>query len=372
MKKNLLNSVKTVLFGGVAFLAVGLLPTSCTNSGKEQKTGFTISGVVVGGATGDSVFLEIIKDGELQVVDKTALADSTFFFTGRQDSLAVYYLSCVTSSAAFSTPIFVENAEISVRLEDVNEVITGTQANDAYQEVRGKINDVRRRMLALDADTSLTDEDREAKETALDDEYAAVLLEGQNKNITNLVGIFMFKQRFGENTLGQNQKLFKQIPEQYLSDPELQGIKKMLENQESTNVDSPFTDLTLQTPEGKEVKLSDFVGKGKPVLVDFWASWCGPCRSSMPELVELYAKYKGKFEIVGISLDENKDAWTKAIKDLRITWPQMSDLKGWGSVASTTYGVNAIPHTMLINKDGIIVARELHGDRLEESLVKLF
>ena len=98
----------------------------------------------------------------------------------------------------------------------------------------------------------------------------------------------------------------------------------------ATAVGQKFTDFEMQTPEGKTVKLSDYVGKGKVVLVDFWASWCGPCRREMPNLVEAYAKYKNKnFEIVGVSLDQSADAWKEAIKKLNITWPQMSDLKYW-------------------------------------------
>lgn len=370
MKSNLFSSAKITLLSGVALLALALLPTACS---KEQKSGYTVSGVVVGGTSQDTIYIEEVNNGISKIINKVALTDSTFTLTGKQDSLAVYYLSCVTERDEFSTPIFLENANIKVRLEDFNESITGTEYNDAYQQVRGRINDVRYRMVTLDNDTTRTKEEKAPTAQAQDDEYDAIFLEGQYKNITNPVGIYLFKMKVYENTIADNQKLMKLIPEQYIEqDIELQGIKKMLERQEITGVDRPFTDLTLKTPEGHEVKLSDFVGKGKPVLVDFWASWCGPCRRSMPELVELYAKYKGKFELVGISLDENNQAWIDAIKQLGITWPQMSDLQGWKSIAATTYGVNLIPHTILINKDGMIVGRDLHGENLEENLINLF
>lgn len=367
--KNLLHSTKSTVLAGVALLTMALLPTACS---EEKQATYTISGVVVGGTSSDSIYLEIMERGELKLVQKTALTDSTFSFRGTQDSLAVYYISCVTEKDAFSTPIFVENADIRVRLEDVNEVITGTPANDAYQEIRGQINDVRRRMFALSADTTLTEALREERFIELEDEYDRTYKEGLKKNITNPVGIFLFKQKHFENTLAENQALYKQIPEQYLNDIELQGLKKMLENQETTNISQPFTDLELQDMQGKTVKLSDFVGKGKPVLIDFWASWCGPCRQAMPELVELYRKHKGKFELIGISLDDDQDAWDRATNKLGITWPQMSDLKGWESVAAITYGINSIPHTILIDKEGKIVARELHGESLETQLVALF
>ena len=110
------------------------------------------------------------------------------------------------------------------------------------------------------------------------------------------------------------------------------------------------------------------VGKGKLVLVDFWASWCGPCRQAMPDLIKVYTDYKGKLEIVGVSLDENPGAWKKAIARLGITWPQMSDNKGWASPAAMQYGVHSIPHTLLIDNDGTIIGRNLHGEELTDKL----
>lgn len=139
----------------------------------------------------------------------------------------------------------------------------------------------------------------------------------------------------------------------------------------ATAVGQKFTDFEMQTPEGKTVKLSDYVGKGKVVLVDFWASWCGPCRREMPNLVEAYAKYKNKnFEIVGVSLDQSADAWKEAIKKLNITWPQISDLKYWNCEGAQLYAVSSIPHTVLIDGEGTILARGLHGDELQEKIAE--
>ena len=113
-------------------------------------------------------------------------------------------------------------------------------------------------------------------------------------------------------------------------------------------------------------------GKGKVVLVDFWASWCGPCRREMPNLVETYAKYKGKnFEIVGVSLDQDGAAWKEAIKKLDMTWPQMSDLKFWQSEGAQLYAVNSIPHTVLIDGEGTIIARGLHGEELQAKIAEV-
>ena len=147
---------------------------------------------------------------------------------------------------------------------------------------------------------------------------------------------------------------------------------KRNEKLEATAIDQQFTDLKGKTPEGKEIALSDYAGKGEYVLVDFWASWCPPCRKDMPYLVEAYAKYKNKgFEIVGVSLDENVADWQNMIKKLKVTWPQMSDLKGWNSELSGAYGVASIPHTVLIDKEGKIIAKYIKGEELIPTLQEL-
>ena len=139
-----------------------------------------------------------------------------------------------------------------------------------------------------------------------------------------------------------------------------------------TAIGQPFPDIKLKTPDDKPISISDYAGKGKYVLLDFWAAWCGPCRNENPRVVELYKRYKDKgFEIIGISLDQTKEAWIKAISDDQLTWPQMSDLNYWNSAAAKLYSVSSIPHTILLDKDGKILAKNLRGEALVAKLTEL-
>ncbi len=129
-------------------------------------------------------------------------------------------------------------------------------------------------------------------------------------------------------------------------------------------------DIELPDTEGKPVRLSAL--RGKYVLLDFWAAWCGPCRYENPNIVEVFQKYKNKgFTVYGISLDEDRDKWLKAIDKDRLTWTNVSDLKGWNNVAAKAYGVNAIPKNFLLDKEGRIIAKNLRGKALEKKLKEL-
>ena len=147
--------------------------------------------------------------------------------------------------------------------------------------------------------------------------------------------------------------------------------------QEGTNVGDKAKDIVLMSVDGKEMKMSSI--KGKVVLLDFWASWCGPCRMENPNLVKSYEKYKdlkyktGKgFEVYSVSLDKNKEAWVAAIAKDKLVWQyHVSDLKGWQSAAGALYGVSFIPQNFLIDGNGVIVAKNLRGEELDKALDKL-
>ena len=130
-------------------------------------------------------------------------------------------------------------------------------------------------------------------------------------------------------------------------------------------------DITLSTPEGKLLSLSSL--KGKVVLIDFWASWCRPCRAENPNVVKLYNKYKSKgFDVLGVSLDKSKDSWIQAIKQDGLSWNHISDLGHWQSSVVPLYNIEGIPQTYLVDKEGVIIGKNLRGEELESKLAELF
>jgi len=149
------------------------------------------------------------------------------------------------------------------------------------------------------------------------------------------------------------------------------ALEQQINNAKALQTGGLAPDFTAKTPEGEEMSLSDL--KGQYVLIDFWASWCGPCRRENPKVVKLYEKYHDKgFEILGVSLDNNKSKWAAAIEKDGLEWPHISDLKGWQSGPAKIYGVRSIPSTVLLDKEGKILVRNLRAHQLKGELEKIF
>ena len=357
-----------------------LLAAAAVMAACSDNKGYTVTGTVEGAADGDTVYLKKAEGRQLVSLDSTVITNGTFTFKGIQDTVANRY---ITYAAQDKEPLlidfFLENGQININLTRNNDSATGTPNNDIYQAIRTQLNDLNGQIMAIydviATDSTLTEEQSNAKGKeieALQDKSVNVLKDAISQNITNAVGVHLLKQNFYYMDVEELDPLMPQIPATYDNDEAIIKIKANVEKMKATAVGQKFTDFEMQTPEGKTVKLSDYVGKGKVVLVDFWASWCGPCRREMPNLVEAYKLYKNKnFEIVGVSLDQNGDAWKAAIKQLNITWPQMSDLKYWNCEGAQLYAVSSIPHTVLIDGEGTIIARGLHGDSLLEKIAEV-
>ncbi len=364
--------MKTISFLSIGFFtALGL---SCTDNPE-----YIITGTIENAAEGDTVTLHEVVDGELSPVQHTMVRDGCFSFRGRQDSAVVRYVAWRLGSREEVTDFILENGNIHMSLGERNVSITGTADNDIRQEVReildGELSEIQE-IYAQMADTALSAEQRDEAGRMLPqkrENYYALIKKCMKKHISNIVGVSLFKQLYRNNTLEENDSLLQHVPKQYQSDPTVIRIRNKVENGKNTVAGSPFVDFEMRTPNGRPAKLSDYAGHGKVVLLDFWASWCNPCRVEIQNLAALYEQYGGQdFEIVGVSLDTSEKAWKGAIAQLRVRWPQMSDLKGWKSVAAQLYAVQSIPHTVLIDAAGTVIDRGLEGSELRRKLSEIF
>jgi peroxiredoxin len=154
--------------------------------------------------------------------------------------------------------------------------------------------------------------------------------------------------------------------------PSVVSMKEQVEKLKKVAVGETAPDFTMNDPEGNPVKLSDVYAKNKYTLIDFWAAWCGPCRQENPNIVATYAKFNSKgFGILGVSLDQDRDRWLKAIEDDKLTWTQVSDLQYWQNQAAGMYGINSIPANYLVDQTGKIIGHNLRGEELGNKLAEL-
>ena len=183
-----------------------------------------------------------------------------------------------------------------------------------------------------------------------------------------------FLVTYFESAFEQYATLYKNVRDALISDYPTNEFVRHLDDKLRTAVVAGMEapDIVMTDRDGKTRRLSDL--RGKVVLIDFWASWCRPCRAENPNVVRLYHQYKNKgFDIYSVSLDNSRDAWLKAIEADGLVWPNhVSDLRGWTSSGGKLYGVSSIPATVLVDREGKILARNLRGQELENKLKELF
>lgn len=360
--------------------AIAMLAASCA-----EKDAFTITGKLPNGEyDGQQVYLKTLGENwngkELVAIDTVNVVDGQFVFKGlAKEGPMLHYIVLDDAPESMKKPlaVVVEPGHIEVSLDSVSSV-KGTSINNSLQSYNNKIKSLYNEVGNLSKkteDSTATAEQREDLGKQIGKKFDQMNDETYNfvkDNIKNQIGTYYFLANSYRFSPDQLKELAGSIDEKYKGDEKVQAVEARIKTLDATAVGQAFTDIKGKTPEGKDIALSDYAGKGKYVLVDFWASWCGPCRAEMPKVVELYKQYKDKgFEVVGISFDSKNEDWTKGIKDLGITWPQISDLKGWGSSGATLYGVNSIPHMLLIDKDGKIIERGITPDQAAEKLAEL-
>jgi len=355
--------------------------SACNNA----SNGYVINGTIDGAADGDSIYIIDLNSRNAVATNSAVINGGKFTFKGVQDvpthTYIAYNINDRDNRAYVS--FFLENGEMTAKLFNANDeqvsTLTGTTLNDKFQQFNDKINEVSKQMSDLmqkaDGDSLSEQQEKELEQQAqaLEEQYNNIFNDGIKDNISNAMGVFLLKNNYYSMDVNLLDELLSQIPTELIAgDERINLIKDMVTTKKATAPGQKFTDFAMKTPDGKDIKLSDYAGQGKIVLVDFWASWCGPCRAEMPNVIEAYEQFKNKgFEIVGVSLDRNVEDWEKGISDLGITWPQMSDVKYWDCEGAKLYGVNAIPATVLIDKDGTILERDLRGDKLGQRLAEL-
>lgn len=306
-----------------------------------------------------------VQDGKFQLSDKAPLNTFYSFISGRK-----------------SITIMTDHTPTTVNFK--NGKVTGSPTNVQFTDMQKSIDKQNEKLMGLYKENYELRSDQTVEGVTKKKTLEKQMAEIQDKQKNDIVNYakthqndaspayFIGTHYYAFDYDNLNQMLNTNAA--YYDHPLVKSAKDQKASLEKRRPGLQFTDLTMQDMDGKTVKLSQWVGKGNYALVDFWASWCGPCRAEMPNVVDAYKRYhaaKG-LEIVGVSFDQKADSWKKAVKDLGMDWHQMSDLKGWKCAAHDVYGVNAIPSNILVDPQGKIVACDLRGVGLANKLKEIY
>ena len=369
---------KTLL---LSVAAIGLLACS------SNRVRYDVRGV---NAPEDEATVYLMDELTSTPIDSAVISGGAFTMKGKAAKDA--YLTVSTQGHDWTFMFFNDGKPVLMNYSD--STVTGSELNTKLGECnKADVKEYAEYLTLLDSIDVVFDDLPEEELDARIDEYNSAYLAASKMyeefflrmmedNKTTLIPVaFMSVYRSLIGPDKYDELLASDLP--YAKHPYVLYIQQLNEEQEALRkekeekklsyIGQKFIDLEEADPDGNLHKLSDYVGQGKWVLVDFWASWCGPCKEEMPNVVAAYKKYHARgLDVVGLSFDEEKEPWVKAITQWEMSWIHLSDLRYFHSVAADVYTVNSIPDNLLIDPQGTIVARSLRGADLEEKLAEIF
>lgn len=369
--------MKAILLSALSFLA--FLVVSCSiPAGKGE---YTITANITGLPDGMPVYLQSYGDAGIQNLDTAVAQAGKVEFSGNLESPEMRYMNLGGARKVIN--VFAENSKISVdaNFDDITgAVVRGSANHDTFEAFRAYMKPFDEQMEELTEAWTAAGERGDYDKLS---EIEATYMELQGDQVSavkafvadhseSFVTPFIVRRYLAYDLDVEELDMVMNGLDKSLN---ISGDYQFLANRvallKKVAVGQPAVDFSLADTTGTPLALSSF--RGKYLLIDFWASWCAPCRKENPNVVRLYEEFKPKgFEILGVSFDTNREAWIQAIGVDGLTWSQVSDLQGWQSEAGRLYAVNSIPHTVLLDPEGVIIAKNLRGDALHNKLNEIF